>query len=205
MSQLMYQASSRTFSHNLRNLSAILKIAARDAKARGIEPTVLMGARLAPDMLPLPAQVMIASDNAKGCCARLAGVDMPSYADDDDSFEKLQERIKKTLAFIRTVKPAQFEGSESREIVMETPIGKLCFNGADYLYGWALPNFYFHCSTAYDILRHNGVTLGKADFLGPVPGLTATGQAAKFLKLPAKKKPGAKAKTKTKTKARAKK
>lgn len=188
MSQLMYQASARAFTHNLRNLSANLKTAARDAKARGIEPAVLLGARLAPDMLPLTAQVMIAGDNAKGCCARLAGIDLPSYADDDDSFEKLQERIRKTLAFIRTVKPAQLAGSENREIVMETPIGKLSFSGADYLHGWALPNFYFHCTTAYAILRHNGVTLGKADFLGAVPGLTATGQAAKFLKLPAKKK-----------------
>ena len=113
---------------------------------------------------------------------------MPSFADDDISFAELQARIKKTLAYIRTLKRSQFEGGDNRAIVLELPIGKLMFNGADYLFGWAQPNFYFHVSTAYAIL-------GKADFLGPVPGLTATGQAAKFLKLPAEKKRKPRAKT----------
>jgi hypothetical protein len=201
MSRAMYQASVQTFTHNLKNLSAILKTAANDAKARGIDPTVLLNMRLAPDMLPLTSQVQIITDNARGACARLAGVASPSYADDETTFAQLQARIKATLAFIRTLKAAQFEGSESREIVMELPIGTLSFSGSDYLNGWALPNFYFHSSTAYNILRHNGVSLGKADFLGIVPGAKATGQLAKMMGLPtAKAKTKAKAKPKTKRK-----
>jgi hypothetical protein len=200
MSAALYQASVQTFSHNLKNLSAILKLAAKDAKARGIDPAVLLSMRLAPDMLPLTSQVQIATDNAKGGCARLAGVEAPVFQDGETTFVELQARIKATLAFIRGLKPAQFEGAESREIVMQTPIGKLFFNGTDYLNGWALPNFYFHNSTAYNILRHAGVSLGKADFLGKVPGVRATGQVAKMMGLPT-----AKAKAKTKTKAKAKK
>lgn len=187
MSRAMYQASVQTFTHNLKNLSAILKAAATDAKTRGIDPEVLLNMRLAPDMLPLSSQVQIATDNAKGACARLAGVASPAFADDETTFAQLQARIKATLAFIRTLKAAQFEGSESRDIVMELPIGTLSFSGIDYLNGWALPNFYFHTTTAYNILRHNGVSLGKANFLGIVPGVQATGQLAKMMGLPTAK------------------
>jgi hypothetical protein len=137
--------------------------------------------------LPLSSQVQIATDNAKGACARLAGVASPAFADDETTFAQLQARIKATLAFIRTLKAAQFEGSESRDIVMELPIGTLSFSGIDYLNGWALPNFYFHTTTAYNILRHNGVSLGKANFLGIVPGVQATGQLAKMMGLPTAK------------------
>jgi hypothetical protein len=203
MSSTMYQASAQTFTHNLKNLSAMLKAAAADAKARGIDPSVLLNMRLAPDMMPLISQVRIVTDNAKGACARLAGVDTPVYADDETTFAQLQARIKTTLAFIRTLKAAQFEGSESREVVMKIPIGSLAFSGIDYLNGWALPNFYFHSTTAYNILRHNGVSLGKADFLGIVPGIQATGQVAKMMGLPtATAKTKAKAQTKTKSKSK---
>ena len=205
MGNSMYQASVQTFTHNLKNLSALLKAAAKDAKARGIDPDVLLIARLAPDMLPLTSQVQIATDNAKGACARLAGVDAPVFNDDETSFAQLETRIKNTLAFIRLLKPAQFAGSESRAVVMTLPIGTLSFSGVDYLNGWALPNFYFHMSTAYNILRHNGVSLGKADFLGKVPGIGATGQIAKMMGLPvAKAKAKAKAKEVTKKAAKQK-
>jgi hypothetical protein len=176
----MYQSSAAVLTHHLKNLSAILKTAAKDAKTRGIDPDVLLIGRLAPDMMPLVRQVQIATDHAKGCCARLAGVESPVFEDNETSFAELQARIKKTLAFIRTIKRAQFEGSESKDIVLTIPIGKLSFNGADYLNGWVLPNFYFHYSAAYNILRHNGVQLGKMDFLGMVPGMQMTGKIAKM-------------------------
>lgn len=181
MSNAMYQSSAAVFTHNLKNLAAILKTAARDAKARGIDPDVILNGRLAPDMLPLTKQIQIATDHAKGCCARLGGVESPVFADNEASFAELQARIKKTLAFIRSVKKAQYEDSETRDIVLTTPVGKLSFKGADYLNGWALPNFYFHYTTAYSILRHNGVELGKFDYLGMVPGIQLSGKIAKMM------------------------
>ena len=181
MSNLMHKMSAPVFTHQLKNLSAILKTAAKDAKTRGIDPTVILSARLAPDMLPLSRQVQIASDHAKGCCARLTGVDSPAFADNEQTFADLQARIKKTLAFIRSIKPAQYADSAEREIVMKIPIGKLGFNGLDYLTGWALPNFYFHYSTAFDILRSNGVAIGKGDFLGTVPGMKMSGKIGKMM------------------------
>jgi hypothetical protein len=184
MSNLMYQGSAQTFTHHLKNLSAILKVAAANAKARGIDPAVLLGARLAPDMFPLTRQVQVMSDNAKGCCARLAGVQPPVFEDTEATFAELEARIKRTLDFIRSLKPA---------IVMKMPIGTLSFNGADYLNGWALPNFYFHYTAVYSILRHNGVPLGKMNFLGQVPGMQMTGKIAKMMGA----KPGAKAKKKS--------
>jgi hypothetical protein len=193
MSNLMYQGSAQAFTHNLKNLSAILKVAAANARARGIDPAVLLGARLAPDMHSLTRQVQMMSDNAKGCCARLAGVQPPAFEDTEATFAELEARIKRTLDFIRSLKPAQFAGSESRAIVMKMPIGTLSFSGADYLNGWALPNFYFHYTTTYSILRHNGVSLGKMNFLGHVPGMQMTGKIAKMMGA----KPGAKAKKKS--------
>ncbi len=181
MSYFMYQSSARVYVHNLKNLAAILKTAAKDAKTRGIEPSVLLNARLAPDMLPLTKQVQMITDNAKGCCARLAGVAPPVFEDNETSFAELQERIKRTLAFIRTLKASQFADAAAREVVMTIPIGKLKFSGSDYLNGWALPNFYFHFTTAYNILRHNGVSLGKIDFLGTVPGMEMSGKVAKMM------------------------
>jgi hypothetical protein len=181
MSNFMYQSSAQVFTHHLKNLSAILKVAAANAKTRGIDPAVILSGRLAPDMFPLTRQVQMMSDNAKGCCARLAGVQPPVFADTEASFAELEARIKRTLDFIRSLKPHQFAGSESRAIVMKMPIGTLSFNGADYLNGWALPNFYFHYTTAYSILRHNGVPLGKMNFLGQVPGMQMTGKIAKMM------------------------
>jgi len=125
--------------------------------------------------------VQIATDHAKGCCARLAGVEPPAFADNESTFAELQQRIKRTQDFLRGLKAAQFDGSETRDIVMKIPIGTIEFNGLDYLNGWALPNFYFHYSAAYNILRHNGVALGKRDFLGLMPGVTMTGKIAKMM------------------------
>jgi len=190
MSDLIYHSSKPVFVHNLKNLSAILKLAARDAKARGIDPAVLLNARLAPDMHPLTRQVQIATDHAKGCCSRLAGVETPAFADVETTFAELEERIQKTLKFLQGLKAAQFTGSEAKNIVMQLPIGTIKFNGLDYLNGWALPNFYFHYTTAYAILRHNGIGLGKREFLGAVPGMEMKGKIARILgtKPAAKKK-----------------
>ncbi|MEX6504657.1 DUF1993 domain-containing protein [Pseudomonas zhanjiangensis] len=166
MSLFMYHASIPPLTRMLGNLSAILRKAEAYAVERKIEPNVLLNARLAPDMLPLLRQVQIASDNAKGCAARLAGVEVPSYADNESSFAELQARIDKTLAFMGGIQAAQFEGSESRPVTLKFPSMELNFNGQDYLFNFVLPNFYFHVSTAYGILRHNGLDIGKLDYLG---------------------------------------
>jgi hypothetical protein len=177
----MYQASTQPFIHNLKNMSAILKVAAKDAKARGIDPTVLLNGRLAPDMLPLTRQIQMTTDHAKGASARLAGVEPPVFKDEETTFAELEVRLKATIAFIRGLKVAQFEGSEEREVSMQFPVGTLSFNGADYLNGFALPNFYFHYTTAYNILRDNGLAIGKGDFLGKVSGARATGKIAQMM------------------------
>ncbi|KFA87254.1 DUF1993 domain-containing protein [Archangium violaceum] len=166
MSLSMYQASIPVFIRMLGNLSAILEKAAAHAAAKKIEPSVLINARLAPDMRPLSFQVQIASDLAKGCAARLAGIDPPSMADTESTFPELQERIKKTIAFLQTVSAAQVDGTEEREVVLKIRDHEMKFQGQAYLLGFVLPNFYFHVTTAYAILRHNGLDLGKADFLG---------------------------------------
>jgi hypothetical protein len=181
MSDLIYQCSQVVFVHNLKSLATILKLAASDAKARGIEPTVILNARLSPDMHPLTRQVQIATDQAKGCCSRLAGVENPVFVDDEATFAELQTRLKRTLTFLGSLKASQFAGSETRKIVIQLPIGSLNFTGINYLNGWALPNFYFHYATAYNILRHNGVGIGKRDFLGTVPGLQMKGKISKIM------------------------
>jgi hypothetical protein len=191
----MYQLTAPVFIHNLKNLSAILKKAAKSAKDRGIDPQVLLQARLAPDMLPLVRQVQIVTDNAKGCCARLTGSEAPVFEDGDEDFAQLQKRITDTIRFIKGLKKQQFAGSEDRTVEMKLPIGKLSFTGQDYVKGWVFPNFYFHATTAYNILRHNGVDLGKADFLGLVPGMSATGKIAKMMGLPPARKNAAKKKS----------
>ena len=162
----MHQASAPRFAHTLKSLSAILAKAQAHCEARKIDPLVMTGSRLYPDMFPLVRQVQIACDTAKGAVARLAGVEIPKHEDTEKTFEELRARIQKTLDFIATVKPAQVDGSEEKEIVIKTPSRELRFNGAQYLLGFAHPNFYFHAATAYDILRHNGVEIGKTDFLG---------------------------------------
>ncbi|GAB5499858.1 MAG: hypothetical protein PsegKO_21690 [Pseudohongiellaceae bacterium] len=195
MSVEIYQITAPVFIHNLKNLSAILKKAAASAKSRGIDPQVLLQSRLAPDMFPLVRQVQIVTDNTKNCCARLTGVAAPVFEDGDDDFAKLQQRIKDTLTYIRGLKKDQFPDDASMPVEMKLPIGVLHFSAKDYVNGWAYPNIYFHFTTAYNILRHNGIEVGKADFLGLVPGMSATGKIAKMMGLPAPKKKAAKKKT----------
>ncbi len=168
MSLSMYQASIPTLLRGLDSLAAILAKAAAHAAARKIAPEVLLNARLAPDMLPLVRQVQIVSDTAKGCAARLAGIEVPSYADTEASFDELQERLAKTVTFLKGVAPEQIDGSEERAIVLKAHDQEIHFTGRTYLLGFVLPNFYFHLTTAYGILRHNGVEIGKKDYLGEV-------------------------------------
>jgi len=166
MSISMYQASLPVMIRGLTNLKAILGKAEAHAAAKQIEPTVFTNARLAPDMLPLVRQIYIVSDTAKGCAARLAGVEPPKFEDVEQTFEELQSRIQKTIDYLKEFNAAQIEGSESRAITLKMRSGPLEFTGLSYLFGFVLPNFYFHITTAYGILRHNGVELGKLDYLG---------------------------------------
>ena len=162
----MYQASAPRFANTLKNLSAILDKAQAYAEMRKIDPVVLTSARLYPDMFALARQVQIACDTAKGAVARLAGVEVPKHEDTEKTIDELKARIGKTLDFIAGVKPGQIDGSEDREIVLRLQGNDVKFRGLQYLLGFAWPNFYFHATTAYDILRHNGVELGKRDFIG---------------------------------------
>jgi len=162
----MYTLSIPVFRRTLTNLSAILDKAAAHAEARKIDPAALLGARLYPDMLPFTRQVQLASDFSKGTAARLAGEAPPKYDDVEVSFAELKERIARTIAFMDRFKPEQLDGSEQREIELKAPDRTLRFAGLDFLAHWALPNFYFHVTTAYDILRQTGLEIGKQDFLG---------------------------------------
>ena len=162
----MYQASAPRFINMLNNLSAILDKAQAHAEARKFDPAVLTTGRLFPDMLPMARQVQIACDGAKGAVARLAGAEIPKHEDTEQTFAELKARIAKTIAFVQSLKPAQLEGTEDKEIVLKLGAKEVRFNGMQYLLGHALPNFYFHVVTAYDILRHNGVEIGKRDYLG---------------------------------------
>jgi len=164
----MYQASAPRFANTLKNLSAILDKAEAYAQMRKIDPLVLTSARLYPDMFALARQVQIATDHAKGSLARLAGVEPPKYEDTETTFDELEARIQKTLAYVKTFKPEQIDGTEGKEIVLTFGTQKFPFNGQTYLIQFALPNFYFHTSMAYAILRHNGVEIGKRDFMGGV-------------------------------------
>jgi hypothetical protein len=162
----MYQASIPVFVRALTNLAAVLEKGAAFAEAKKIDPSILVSARLAPDMHPLARQIQIATDGVKGCAARLAGIDIPSYADTESTFPELQERIAKTIAFIQSISAAQIDGSEERTVSLKIRNKDLSFAGQPYLLNFVLPNLYFHASVAYAILRHNGVEIGKMDFLG---------------------------------------
>ncbi|OGI66371.1 MAG: hypothetical protein A2W18_13395 [Candidatus Muproteobacteria bacterium RBG_16_60_9] len=162
----MYQSSVPVFVRMLNNLAEILKKAAAHAETKKIDPAVLLQTRLYPDMFALARQVQIATDTAKGCAARLAGVEPPRYEDKESSFPELLARIDKTIAYAKSIKPDQIDGSEDRPIVLKVRDQSINFTGLAYLLNFALPNFYFHVATAYDLLRHNGVELGKQDFLG---------------------------------------
>lgn len=166
MSLSIYEASAPRLAHMLRNLDAILAKAQAHAAAKKIAPEVLLGARLFPDMLPMIKQVQIATDHAKGAVARLAGADVPRYEDSEQSFDELRARIAKTIALVESFAPEQFAGAEDRPIALRVGGKDWSFKGSDYLLGFALPNFYFHLVTAYNILRHNGIEIGKADYLG---------------------------------------
>lgn len=162
----MYSASIPAFIRALDNLSAVIDLGAASAEARKIDPAVLMQSRLYPDMFPFARQVQIACDMVKGGAARLAGIDPPPKADTETTFAELKARIEWTIEFLRGVKSEQIDGSEDRPIVLKTPFGELNFTGQQYLSSFVLPNLYFHSATAYNILRHSGVALGKRDFLG---------------------------------------
>jgi len=166
MTLSMYQASVPLFRRSLTALGRVLEKGAAFAEARKIDPSVLLHARLAPDMFTLVRQVQIASDTAKGCVARLAGAEIPSWSDSETSFAELQTRIARTLDFVAAFAPDQIDGSEARPVVLKFRTGDVTFDGQGYLMGFAIPNFLFHCTTAYGILRHNGVELGKRDYLG---------------------------------------
>ncbi len=170
MSLTMYQASVPVFTQYLNALSAILDKAEALCAAKKIDPLVMTSARLAPDMFPMTRQVQIACDFAKGCTARLAGAEVPSWEDNEKTFAELKARIKKTVDFIAGFKPAQIDGSEGRDIKLKIRGNDVTFKGQPYLTNYALGHFYFHCTTTYAILRHNGVEVGKADFIGKVPG-----------------------------------
>ena len=162
----MYQASTPRFVNTLKNLSAILDKAQAHAEAKKIDPAVLTNLRLYPDMLPMKRQVQIACDSAKGAVARLAGVEVPKHEDTEETFAELKARIAKTVDFIQSIKPAQIDGSEENNIHLKLGSREVDWKGMQYLLGHALPNFYFHVVTAYDILRHNGVEVGKRDYIG---------------------------------------
>jgi uncharacterized protein len=166
MAITMYQASVPVFLQLLGNLKNLLQKGAAHAEAKKFDAAVLFNARLAPDMLPLVKQIQIASDNAKGCAARLAGIEPPKFEDTEATYAELAGRVDKTIAFLKTLKPAQIDGSEERAIVLKFPNRTFEFKGLGYLTNFALPNFTFHVVTAYNILRHNGVQLGKSDYLG---------------------------------------
>ena len=166
MSLGMYQSSVPAMSRALGNLRKILAKSAAHCEARKIDPSALISFRLYPDMLPLVSQVRIACDMAKGSLTRLGGVEVPKFEDNEQTFADLDARIEKTLALLAAVTPAQIDGSEKRAVTIKTPKGDLTFDGQSYLQFFLLPNVYFHCTTAYNILRHNGIEIGKFDFIG---------------------------------------
>ena len=162
----MYDVSVPVFSERLRALALVLTKAEANATERKIDPQVFLNARLSPDMLPLTKQVQIATDHAKGAPSRLAGREVPRYEDDEASFADLQARVAKTRDYLATFKPEDLEGSETRTVTLKLGGTDMEFKGQKYLLDVAMPNFYFHVTTAYAILRHYGVPLGKAVFLG---------------------------------------
>jgi len=166
MSLTMYQASIPSFLRMLDNLSTILDKAVAHAEAKKIDPSIFVNARLAPDMFPLSRQIQIATDMVKGCAARLAGIEVPSYEDNETTFSELKARITKTTEFLNSINSAQIDGSEDRHITVKFGSRELAFLGQAYLFDFVIPNFHFHLTTTYTILRHNGVEIGKKDYTG---------------------------------------
>ena len=165
----MHSASVPLFVRMLGNVLGWLDKAEAHAAAKKFDASVYLGARLAPDMLPLTKQVQIASDAAKFCVARLAGVEAPKFDDTETTLAELRERVRKTIDYVQSVPAAQIDGSEDKDVTVPRRDGPVIVKGEPYLTQFALPNFFFHITTTYALLRHNGVDLGKADFLGPLP------------------------------------
>jgi hypothetical protein len=165
MSLSLYAASVVPMRRMLKNLSAVIAKAEAHCEARKIDPNAFLASRLYPDMLPFTAQVLIATDNAKGAAARLAGIEIPKFEDNEKTFPELHARIDKTIAFLDTLSEGQFADAATRDVVLQLRDRKLEFKGADYLTTWALPNFFFHVTTAYALLRHGGVEIGKRDYM----------------------------------------
>jgi hypothetical protein len=166
MALTMHSASVPVFVRMLGNLVGWLDTAEAHAREKNFEPSVYLSARLAPDMLALPTQIQIACDTAKFCAARLAGVEAPAFADDEKTIDELRQRVRRTIDYVQSIAPAQIDGSDAREISVPRRSGAITMSGEAYLKHFALPNFFFHVTTTYALLRHNGVELGKADFLG---------------------------------------
>lgn len=166
MSFTVYQVTVPPLVRMLNNLAAILEKAAAHCDAQGIDPEALLRFRLYPDMFHFTKQVQVACDHAKNAAARLTGVEAPAFANDERSFADLVTRVRKTADWLGTLRPEQFEGVQARDVVIRRGETVVTYRGDDYLLNRALPNFYFHVTTAYDILRHNGVPLGKRDYLG---------------------------------------
>jgi len=168
MSYTIYDASVPVMIRALTNLSKIVDKAVAQAANDGVQLSTLLDARLAPDMHPFTRQIQMASDAAKGAAARLANIDAPSMPDTETTFPELKARLEKTIAFLNSVGADKIAGAEDRTIVLKFPQGEMKFTGRDFLASFALPNFFFHVTTAYALLRHKGITLGKMDFLGGV-------------------------------------
>jgi len=166
MSFTTYDASIPPLIRTLENLSKILDKAVVHAGENKIPLPDLLEARLAPDMFPFTRQIQIVSDGAKGCAARLAGMEPPSFPDTESTFPELKTRIAKTIEFLKSVAPNTVAGAEDRSITLKFPQGEMTFTGKDFLTNFALPNFYFHVTTAYGLLRHKGIPIGKMDYLG---------------------------------------
>jgi len=164
----MYRASVPVFARALRNLIAILRKGEAHATERKIDPTVLLNYRLAPDMFALTRQAQIATDMAKGCVSRLAGVEIPAYEDKEATFGELIARVEKCITYLESFSPEQVDGTEDKTIVLKRPTGDVSYPGLQYLLEYVTPNVYFHCAATYSILRHCGVGIGKKDFIGPL-------------------------------------
>jgi hypothetical protein len=166
MALTIYQAAFPVTGRTIKALGGLLERAAGHCETRKIDPRTLLSYRMAPDMFDLKRQVQAVSDQAKGMTARLAGLPIPSFPDVEETFAELQERLAKTLDFVKSVSEAQVEGAEDKQITLKVAGNEMIFSGRDYLFGFFMPNFYFHATAAYTIIRHAGVEVGKRDFLG---------------------------------------
>jgi hypothetical protein len=164
----MYDASVPVFLHTLGNLRTILQKAAAHAEAKKFDANILLGTRLAPDMFPFSNQVQFAGESANSTVARLAGQEVAKFEGTETTLAQLIARIDNTIVHLRGVEASQFEGSETRTVTLNTPRGTFSFSGLTFLRHWGLPNFFFHVTTTYTLLRHNGVDIGKADYLGHI-------------------------------------